>query len=446
MRWYITIITIICLGTSGYAQKAPTPLSLSQAIQAGLRNNFQMQVADQDIKIAQNNNHWGATSRYPTVDFNLNAPNSYSVQNQAFSFVTGNFNSFNTGITASVDLSWTLFDGYQARINKQRLEELERQSQGAAAIVVENTIRNIILAYYQVLIDGEQLEVLQEVLDLSRDRVEYQKIRKEYGQGGTFDILQSQDAYLNDSTNILIQENTYATSMRNLNLAIGEKDFNKVYDLTDSLEYRSNAYDFNTLQRKMLSNNKQLQNLQIVRSLSRIERNFQESLRKPRLSIGSGISQNFNAINSNAVNFQDGEEFGWASGNASTAYLNFTATYNLYDAGNRKRNIESARMEEIVNELEIEDLRRNLGTELKNTLEVYNNQRQLLRLTEDLIENARQNLNIADERFRAGQINSFDYRTIQLAYINASQSRLNAIFNLKNTDTELTRLTGGLVR
>ena len=39
-------------------------------------------------------------------------------------------------------------------------------------------------------------------------------------------------------------------------------------------------------------------------------------------------------------------------------------------------------------------------------------------------------------------ISSFDYRSIQLAYINASQSKLRAIFNLKNMDTELVRLIG----
>ena len=49
-------------------------------------------------------------------------------------------------------------------------------------------------------------------------------------------------------------------------------------------------------------------------------------------------------------------------------------------------------------------------------------------------------------RFKGGLITSFDYRTIQLNFINASQARLNAIFNLKTTETDLIKLIGGLIR
>ena len=74
------------------------------------------------------------------------------------------------------------------------------------------------------------------------------------------------------------------------------------------------------------------------------------------------------------------------------------------------------------------------------------NQKRVVTLTEQLVSNARENLGIAEERFKGGLINSFDYRAVQLAFINAEQSRLAAIFNLKSTETELIRLTGGLVR
>ena len=70
---------------------------------------------------------------------------------------------------------------------------------------------------------------------------------------------------------------------------------------------------------------------------------------------------------------------------------------------------------------------------------------RLVQLTENLIENARNNLAISKERFDGGLISSFDYRAIQLAFVNASQSKLNALYNLKTTETELLRLTGQLV-
>ena len=99
----------------------------------------------------------------------------------------------------------------------------------------------------------------------------------------------------------------------------------------------------------------------------------------------------------------------------------------------------------MVAQLNVEDLKRNLNNQLANTLATYNNQKEVVLMTNQLLENAQQNLTISEERFKGGLINSFDYRSVQISFINASQSRLNAVFNLKNTETELIRLTGGLV-
>jgi len=91
-------------------------------------------------------------------------------------------------------------------------------------------------------------------------------------------------------------------------------------------------------------------------------------------------------------------------------------------------------------------LKRTLSNQLQNALANYNNQLRLVNLTANLINNAKENLTIGEERFKGGLITSFDYRNIQLSFVNASQARLNAIFNLKNTEVELMRLTGDLIK
>ncbi len=421
-----------------------TSLSLSEAIALGLKNNYQIQISERNLEVAQNNNSWGAAGRYPTVDFNVNLQNSITDQNNPAAFINGAF--FNGGATANLDVRWVLFDGYRVRINKERFEELERQNQGNIAIAVENSIRSIMLAYYQVLIQQEQLAVLGEVLDLSRDRVNYQEVRQEFGQAGSFELLQSQDALLNDSTSLLIQENSLDIALRNLNLAMGEDDLATRYTLSDPLNYPTENYQFEDLQQRLFTNNKNLQNLFIARSISNIESKAANSARYPTVSVNTGASATGNFFKLWATNPSTGEPFEPATGSNLNYYLNFSATYNLYNGGATKRGIENAKVQELVAQLNIEDLKRNLSTQLANTLANYDNQKALIALTEELINNARQNLTISEERFRGGQINSFDYRAVQLAYINASQSRLNAIFNLKNTETELIQLIGGLVR
>ena len=127
-------------------------------------------------------------------------------------------------------------------------------------------------------------------------------------------------------------------------------------------------------------------------------------------------------------------------------FLNVSMVYNLFDNGARRRQIGSSRLAELSSQLSYESQKQLLLTQLANVHNTYNNQRNLVQLTKELVDNAQRNLSIAEERLRAGLINSFDYRTVQLGYLTATQTQLNALLNLKNTETELLRLTGELIR
>ena len=102
-------------------------------------------------------------------------------------------------------------------------------------------------------------------------------------------------------------------------------------------------------------------------------------------------------------------------------------------------------MEAKIADLTIANQERNLSSQIEDAVANYNDQIRLINLTESLLANARRNMEIAEERFKAAQINSFDYRTIQLSYLNADVARLNSIFNLKMAEMEIDRLTGDLV-
>jgi len=420
-------------------------LSISQAIEIGLRNNYQIGIAEKNKGIAQNNNNFENAGRYPTIDLNVNLSTDLADQKTPTLFLQ-DIAYLNNGLSASIDVNWILFDGYKVNINKKRLDELEKESAGNGRLVVEQTIQQIILAYHQALIEQEYLETLKEVLDLSDDRVTFQKRRKDYGLAVEFDVIQSQDAFLNDSINVMIQENTYETALRNLNLAMGIDNMSKKYTLSDELEIdRISGYNYEDLRRKMMTTNFQLQNLLIRQKLANVERRFQESNRYPQIGLGTGLIGGVSAFNPFGED-PSGRPYDSARGNKVHFYFNLSAKYNLYDAGNRKRGIQNAKLGEEIAQLTIDDFKRKLTMQLKNTLETYNNRRALLSVSNRLVSNASKSLGIAKSKFKAGQISSFDYRAVQLSYVNASQSRLKAVFNLKNTETELSRITGGLIR
>ena len=445
----ITLLNIAtaALFTFALTTQAQEPLALSQAIELGLRNNFQIKVAENEWSIARSNNNWGQAGRYPMLNFSLNSTNGYTDRVDPTIVFQPEITFFSGLVTANVDAGWVLFDGYRVRTTKEQLEKMEELGSRNAALVVENSIRDIILSYYQVQIEAEQLRVVKEVLQLSSDRLAYQDLRREYGQASTFDLLQTRDAYLSDSTNYLFQENSYLTAMRNLNLAMGEDDLSRVYQLVDPLAFEAPFFDLDTLQTRMLAENNTLQFLRLQQEMAGINRQLAESDRYPRISMNGGLSYSINPRdNGNAINRFTNEKIGFTVGRTFTGYVNFAATYNIFDGGVRRRAVENAQVRELNAAYSLQDQERLLRAGLENVHATYENQRDILAVTESLLENASQNLIIAEERFTGGLINSFDYRTIQLSYISASQARLNAYFNLKNTETELIRLIGGLLR
>lgn len=423
------------------------PLSLVQAIEIGLKNNYQIQIAERNLEVAQNSNDWSIAGRYPNVNATLNWNSNFIKSENPASFFPEN-TSLSSGIVPGLEVTWTLYNGLRVQLTKQQLEQLQRLSEGDVQIAVENNIQGIILAYYQALVQQEQLRVREEVLKLSRDRLDYARVRVEFGQAASFDILQSQDAYLNDSTNYLIQKNTLENALRSLNVAMGVDDLSKVYQLTDQLEFVVQDYTLENLKTQMASNNRNLQNLFIARELAAIGSRIQETALRPQINLRLGISDNINYnIISKQININgDERDFGGVRTNAFNTNLGISLVYNVFDWGVRKRNIQNARLGEVVAQLNIEDQKRILNGQLENTFATFNNQRQLVEVTNQLVANAQRSLAIAEDRLEAGLINVFDYRVVQLSYISAVQSRLTAIYNLKNTETDLIRLVGGLVR
>ena len=427
---------------------AQEALSLEQAIAKGLTNNYQVRLSRASVAIAENNNDWSLAGKYPEVNLTLGSDNGYSSTDNPASVVTQS-SVISNAIVPGVSANWILYNGSRVTYAKDQLARQLNLSQEQLEVQIQNTIQSIIQAYYGALVQREQLDVLQEVLGLSRDRIRYQETRQEFGQAGAFDLVQAQDAYLNDSTTYLVQQNAYQNALRNLQLIMGV-DSPTNFRLTDSLEGVTTAYTRQDLEEKLLRNNPELQASNVNIQLAALNTEILGVARLPQISLNAGANYNINVSNgSQTFNFggmPNEQNLPGVAARTLRGFVNLTASYNIYDGGARKRRIETGQLQELQSQLQYASLEQSLKTQLANTYATYQNQQQLVSLTGELVANARRNLTIAEERQKGGLINSFDYRSIQLGYINATQSRLNAILNLKNTETELLRLTGELVR
>jgi outer membrane protein TolC len=120
-------------------------------------------------------------------------------------------------------------------------------------------------------------------------------------------------------------------------------------------------------------------------------------------------------------------------------------SWTLSNGGNVRRAIRNAKINEEIGQIETEKLKRTMYNQIFKTFEEYNLKRQLRDVSRLATESAKLSFQIATEKFKSGAINSFDFRDIQVSYLNAANQMLQANYNLIDAYTELIRLTGGIV-
>ena len=111
--------------------------------------------------------------RFPTI--NISARQEKAVSDQSSnptSFIQEILKS--ESINASANLSWTILNGYGIKASKERLNQLEYLSNGNLTLTIENTTQAILLSYYNCILQKQRLDLIQKVVNLSRERVIYQ--------------------------------------------------------------------------------------------------------------------------------------------------------------------------------------------------------------------------------------------------------------------------------
>lgn len=437
------------LSVTLYAQ--PEPLTLEAAIQRGLANNYQIRIARAELEVAENNDHPALTGKRPTVMAGVSPGASYRNNTNPASIVSRSA-VFNYNVTPQVGLNWVLFGGGRVRIARERLQELTQLGTAQLQLQVENSIAALINTYHTALAEQERVSVLEATLALSRDQIEYQNIRREFGQGGTFATLQARDAVLADSSNLLAQRAAFSLARQQLLQLMGEEDLDQKLVLTSSLQSLRDLSTPAALENALLSTNPQLQTLRLNERLAELDIRNIETEFKPSINLTAGASYDITvATGSQTFDFGGDQppreqELPGIAARTLTGQLGVGVNYTLFDGGARSVRAQSARLAATTQRLNTKAVTLQLRTALTNALTRYRTQEQVIAITRQRVVNARQNVEIAAERLRGGVINSFDFRTVQLSLVNAEFQLLDARLDLRNTETEILRLVGGVLR
>ena len=419
------IVFILC---SQFIVQAQKELSLSKAIEVGLENNYQLKIYRKSEKVSELNNTWGNAGAYPSLEFNLGYRNTKDY-NEEKDFMRNS-------LIPSLDVNWTLFDGFAVQIRKDKFDDLAQLSKGNTIIAVENKIELIILSYYKVLLEKERMEVAQKVMILSSDRYEKVKVGKELGSSVTYDVLQAQNAWLQDRSSFLIQEVNFNNSVRDLNFLLGVKE-SETYTFADEFLPVSEEFQMAALLDKMLSGNNTLKNRYIQEMLLKRDVDMARSNYYPRVSLGAGVQENSTRLKLDGLPASTADSHNF--------YANVSLNFMIFNGNSNRRAMQIAKIQEEIGKVETEDVKHSLTNLLAQQFELYEVRKELYQLAEENLAAAELNLSISKDKYESGSINSFNYRDIQITYQNVALSRVNAIFNLIQSRTALVRMTGGIL-
>jgi outer membrane protein TolC len=423
----------LLLSTSTVAQEL---LTIENAISTALQNNYNIKISKLSQEVAANNAEFMNAGFMPSVDLQFNK--NWSNQNVKQEFLDGRLNtrdgakSQNFG--SSANLSWTLFDGLGMFYQLDRLENLQNASVLATKVSIENVLADVLVAYYTVTLQNERLLVLKNSIVLSEKRVEIAKNKYEVGKASKIEFLAAQVDFNTDQTQLLQEDELYKNAKVDLNRLLG-RSLSVDFSPTESIEI------INYLQLEELLNTANVQNPNLL-------------LAQRNMNIAYLQTQQIRAERYPVINFNSGYSFNTASSEAGFLASNrqngynygFTARINVFDGFSINRRTQNAKLNVQQSELQIKDLTQSIESDIIKTFTSYQNNINLIALEKQNLDVAKENEEIALERYRLGNTTSLELREAQINLVQAQSRLLNAQYRTKISEIELLRLSGNILR
>ena len=432
-------LCLIVLFTFFYSSvSAQKLLSLEESIQLGLQNNYSIQISKKRELQALNDNTPGNAGFLPTITGTLNK--NYTISGLDQEFFGGlrpplvqsgvNSNSANAGVA----MVWTLYDGKGMFILRDRFKELQNLGAKQTETAIENLISLISSSYYDLIRQNLRVNNFRKGLEISNDRLKLAKDRYEVGQGSKVDYYSAQVDYNEDKALLIAQEQSYLNTKISYNTLLvrnHQEEFN--VDSKIDLLPKLNLSD---LKEFALKQNPTLISALLTKKITDLETKSIQSLKMPQIDLLAGY--NMGQVN-------NGAGFGVQRGSSDVLNYGLRATINIFDGYNQKRRVQNAKINAEIAQMQIDDLKNSLISTLERAFVTYENALNLISLETENYAIAKQNIDIAFDRFKVGIATSYELREVQRNAVSAETRLIETKFAAKAAEIELIRLSGNIL-
>ena len=329
------IVYFLCLFCITFQLRAQELLSLEEAVEITLENNYEIRLANNNLDINEISVSPGLAGMLPRISASASSNNSFQNISQTRSDGTeiDLNNGKNKNINYGVGLNWTIFDGFQMFARYDKLKELEKLGKTQLQITILNRVSDVMITYYELVQQRQLLAALDGTKVISQQRVELAENRFSIGKSSKLEVLNAQVDLNTDKALYIKQSELYTNRKIRLNEMMA-RDTNIDFKVDEDMLVSKNLVlsDLETLAQ---AQNPELQAQIINKRIAELELKEVKGNRYPTISANTGY--NFSNSESSLGFSTQNNARGWNYG--------FSASIDIFNGSNQSRNEKIARMQ-----------------------------------------------------------------------------------------------------
>lgn len=429
---YVVILHLLLSGMAFAQEHPPLRLTLREAVQMGLRQNSQVQVAN--LNVAQSVQDGAAARAGLLPQANLLGFESVQRKNlEAFIGTripgqtqhVGPFQTFQAGPQFSFPVfDLTLWRKWQASRHGLRATEAQELS------VREQTVLLVVSQYLAGLRGAANVREAQSRAKLAEALYDQAVELQKEGVGTGLDTLRANVQLQNEKQRLIVARTQQEISLyglaRLLNL-----DPQVRLELADEMNFSETAQsDIAGSLELALANRPEVKSLESREQMMRSQKRAASEARLPRVNLGG--------------------EWAYQGVSASTAIpsyrYQFSVDLPLFTGGRLRAERVKAEIELKKTAREIEELRSQIALEVKTSSAQLESARNEVDVANLGVTLARQEVEQARERFLAGVANNIEVISAQDALARANDNQIDALYRYNQARADLARATGQIER
>ena len=433
MKFLINVFILFCLLMIPNLSRAQQLITVSNAIDTALLNNFDIKIAKNYVEIATMNNSYGVAGGLPYVSANAGDNGTLSTINQKFSDGTETNvsnrgeNAVNAGVSAGV----VLFNGFKITATKERLSRLQSLSEIQLNQQIQSSIADIMITYYDIIRQQKYLKIIKSTLDVSKQKLNIINVKNNVGMADAADMLQAQSDVNSAEQLLALQQLVVEQNKSDLLLLINAKKQGP-FTVEDTITVD--------------------QSLQLDSIINYLERNPQYLSAEQQILINEQLVKEVSAQRYPSVKLNAGYDFYHANINSGTLQLNQnygpTAGINLqipiFNGNIYKTQTAVAKINVNNSILEKESLYNSLTTQSTKLYRSYSTTLQQIESQKKNFEMTKQLVDVVLQKFNHSQSTILDVKAAQSSFENAAYLLVNLLYSAKVSEIELKQLTYSL--